>query len=108
MGSVLPHATWLGTANCTLFSEHEQYQLGYRGAVLIFVVLADSLMDAVQLIENECLENKLMIVGFERLSNRAYLDGEPSDYEAKLISRLAQYPVQFEDVHFFKIELRQK
>jgi hypothetical protein len=93
---------WLGKALCYLESSNSQYLEGNRGAYLIFVVSSKNLGEAVNLICSELLENGLKIVGFEYFFAEKYLDREPSNYEIRLIERLDKYPVQFENVHFFK------
>lgn len=95
---------WLGRAVCSLEPGHEQLNGGYRGAILVFATCADDVVTAVRLLYEECLENKLRVIGFDYLFNLARLEREPSEYEEQLIEKLGLYPVQFKNVHFHKHE----
>jgi hypothetical protein len=93
---------WLGRAFCTLVRGSEKYPSDAIGAVMNFACQAADIVEATSLIRKECLENDLVVMGFEYLMCRAYLDREPSDYEIALIERLSSYPVQFHNVYTFK------
>ena len=92
---------WLGKAFCELSPTREEYKLGHRGAVFVFVCLAADLKQCVSQIVDESAENGLMLAGFEYLMRRDMMDREPSEYEEELIRRLKSYKTQFENVHFF-------
>jgi len=93
---------WLGRAFCIPVRGSEKFSPDEIGAVLNFTCQAANIVDATSLIRKECLENDLVVMGFEYLMCKAYMDREPSDYEAVLIERLSSYPVQFHDVYTYK------
>ena len=95
---------WLGRADCVLPDDHPKRQEGYRGALMTFACLASDIGSCVKLLQNECLENNLVVVGFEYLFNRDYMDRDSSEYEEELILKLVYYPVQFHNVHFYKLD----
>jgi hypothetical protein len=96
------HNIWIGKALCSLAPSHHQYTLGYRGAIFVFVCLAEKIASAVEQVCSECDEHGLAIVGFEYLYNQAHMERETTEYEDGLIRRLTSYPVQFENVHYYK------
>ena len=93
---------WLGRAFCTLIRGSEKHSLDSIGGLLTFACRAGGIVDATVLIQKECLENDLIVMGFEYLMCKAYMDRELSDYENLLVERLLSYPVQFHDLHTFK------
>lgn len=93
---------WLGRAFCTVSSENEQYRGGYRGAIVVVACQAADVVESCQRISAELAENKLNLRGFEYLMDKDHSDREISEYEVGLIERLPSYPVQFENVHYFK------
>lgn len=99
---VLSNSVWLGNSLCAVSSVRPEYEDGARGAYVVFVCRADTISEAARLIESELLESDLNLRAFEYLFDIAYMDRSMSEYEEKLASRLDSYPVQFEDVHFFK------
>jgi hypothetical protein len=93
---------WLGKALCVPTPRNKEYEKGFRGAILVFACLATDIVHCVNLLSAECADNELVLNGFEYLFDKTYMDREPSDYEEQLVSKLSKYPVQFENVHFFK------
>jgi hypothetical protein len=75
---------------------------GYRGAIVAFACQAVDIVECCRQIASELAENGLVLKGFEYLMDQAHLDRETSEYEEELVHRLASYPVQFENVHYFK------
>jgi len=73
-----------------------------RGAFVNIACKAPKISEAIELIAAELSENCLTLRGFEFIFDTNYLDRAPSDYEAKLIRRLQTYPIQFQNVHYFK------
>lgn len=98
----MSNTVWSGKAFCTLSNCRPEYQEGFRGAYVVFVCSAVSISEASRLIETELFESELILKGFEYFFDVDHMDRQPSEYEEKLISRLDSYPVQFENVHFFK------
>lgn len=97
-----PESVWVAKAFCRVGLARAEYREGHRGAYVVVVCRAASLIEATQLIVSELAESDLDVRGFEHLLESAYLDRPMSEYEEMLSSRLASYPVQFENVHFFK------
>lgn len=93
---------WIGKAFCVVGQDRPEYANGARGAYVVFACRALSLVRATEMICKELSESELRACGFEHLFDIDYLDRSLSDYEEMLISRLGSYPVQFENVHFFK------
>jgi hypothetical protein len=79
-----------------------QYQSGNRGAVVVFACHADDIVDCCRMVTNELAEHQLILRGFEHLIDQGYIDREISTYERELIDRLSAYPVQFQNVYYFK------
>ena len=96
------HTVWLGKAICALTPSHKRFNDGYRGAIAVVCSLAPNISCAVEQICTEFLQLDLAVIGFEYIENQAYIEREPSEYEAELIAKLESYPVQFADVHIFK------
>ncbi|MEQ9003771.1 MAG: hypothetical protein RIE74_09405 [Pseudomonadales bacterium] len=95
-------SVWTGNGLCSVTSQRPEYEDGARGGYVIFVCKAPCISDAAKLVETELMESGLILRGFEYLFDSSYMDRRMSDYEETLASRLDLYPVQFEDVHFFK------
>ena len=93
---------WLGRAFCTLIRGSEKHSPDAIGGLLTFACHAGDIVEATTLIKKECLENDSVVMGFEYLMCKAYMDREPSEYEITLIERLSLYPVQFHNFHTFK------
>jgi hypothetical protein len=93
---------WLGKAFCTVASESDQFRSGYRGAIVVFACQTTNVVECCRLISSELAESGLILIGFEYLMDRTHIDREISTYEKQLIDRLESYPVQFENVHYFK------
>jgi hypothetical protein len=93
---------WLGKAFCIVKPGTEQFNNGNRGAYAVFVCKASEITECCRLISMELAENHLEIRGFEWLVDKVYADRATTDYEDELIERLETYPVQFENVHYFK------
>jgi hypothetical protein len=93
---------WLGKGFCTLTPENDQYEAGHRGAYVVFACQARDIVECCQQVRNELVEHRLVLVGFEYLIDQAHIDRELSTYERELIDRLGAYPVQFQNVHYFK------
>jgi hypothetical protein len=91
---------WLGCAVCSVVRNSARYGNNI-GAILNFACYAKDIIEATALVHAECLENDLVVRGFDYLVCRAYMDDEPSQYEAELIQKLSSYPVQFDDVHTY-------
>lgn len=102
-GLISPLTTWLGCAVCVGALGPDRHETGSRGAFLNFVCHAGDIVEAVALIHKECLENDLVIAGFEWLTCQAYLEREPSEYELRLIAKLPSHPVQFRNLHSFPV-----
>lgn len=94
--------TFIARAFCSVDKENAEYEDGTRGAYASVACRESSLLRAIQAIASELAENALTLRGFDFIFDTNYIDREPSDYEAELISRLSSYPVQFENVHYFK------
>jgi len=94
--------TWVGKAFCILSECNEAYDEGFRGAYIVVVCRADEIEAAISMIKSELLESSLILSGFDYFFEENVMDRSVSDYESELIGRLSQYPVQFENVHFFK------
>ena len=94
--------SWNGRAFCRLSTDRPEFQDGFRGAYVVVACRAASAGEAVSLIESELLESDLMLSGFDYLFDIASMDRDLTEYEIKLNSRLSAYPIQFENVHFFK------
>ena len=95
---------WLGKAFCVVSPESDQFHSGHRGALVVFACQAVDIVDCCRRISSELAENGLNLRGFEYLMDQAHIDREISKYERGLIDRLASYPVQFENVHYFKAD----
>jgi hypothetical protein len=93
---------WLGKAFCTVAAESDQFRSGHRGAIVVFACQAIDVCECCRQISSELAENGLNLKGFEYLMDHAHIDREISTYEKELIDRLGSYPVQFENVHYFK------
>ena len=93
---------WLGRAFCIVAPASARYVDGTTGAWLNFACHASNVVEAATLIQRECAENDLIVMGLEYLMCRAFMDREPSKYEMTLIRKLPKYPVQFKDVFTFK------
>jgi hypothetical protein len=96
------NSDWIGKAFCVVTASRPEYESGSRGAYVVFACRAPGLSDVVRLISTELEESGLEVRGFEFLLDARYIDRPLSDYEQMLRSRLDPYPVQFENVHFFK------
>jgi hypothetical protein len=101
---LVTNRTWLGKAFCTVDRARPEYKQGHRGAVFVFACIADTLQSCVESITNEMVEHDLTLRGFEYLMDSEYMDRHLSEYEQELVERLRNYPVQFENVHFFPPE----
>lgn len=95
---------WLGKALCAVSPTHHQFADGYRGAIFVFACMSDDISGAVKQICQESSENNLSVIGLDYLYNRAHMEREPTEYERGLIGKLNSYPVQFEDIHFYKAD----
>lgn len=95
---------WLGRAVCVLDGSNEQYLNGYNGAIFNFACKANNIIHCTELIFKEAQENNLVIIGFEFLSAVENMERIPSEYEQELILSTELYPVQFRNVHFFKMD----
>jgi hypothetical protein len=104
MNPISEQNIWLGKALCALSPTHHQFAGGYRGAIFVFVCASDEISGAVEQICRECSESNLTVIGLDYLYNRAHMEREPTEYERGLIGKLASYPVQFEDIHFYKAD----
>ena len=100
MGS--EQSIWLGTAFCTLGPQHEQAGLGYRGAYVPFACAALDIVDCCRLVASELADNNLILKGLSDLTDAAYHEHALTEYQQRLVERLQGYPVQFENVHYFK------
>lgn len=96
-----PNCNYVARAFCLVKPENEEFKYGMRGALVTVVSRAESISAAVQYISAELAENLLEVEGFEYIFNTEYLDREISEYEAVLIARLDEYPIQFQNVHYF-------
>ncbi|MCA8887879.1 MAG: hypothetical protein KDA46_03550 [Parvularculaceae bacterium] len=95
-------STFVARAFCSVDEENAEYEDGMRGAYASVACRESDLIGAVQAIASELAENALTLRGFDFIFDTSYMDREPSEYETELISRLSSYPVQFENVHYFK------
>lgn len=95
-------AVWLGKAFCTVAPNNDQFRLGYCGAFVVFACQAVDIVECCRLVSSELAENGLILKGFEYLMDQARIDRDISTYEDELVHRLGSYPVQFENVHYFK------
>ena len=100
----LSKRVWTGNGFCSVASDRPEYRNGARGAYVVVACTTESIRSAAKLIEAELTESGLILRGFEYLMDIVYLDRQLSDYEEILVSRLDSYPVQFEDVHFFRTD----
>lgn len=82
--------------------ESDQFRSGHRGAVVVFACQAIDIVECCRQISSELAENGLNLKGFEYLMDQAHIDREISAYEQELVDRIGSYPVQFENVHYFK------
>lgn len=96
--------TWIGKAFCAISEDRPEFADGCRGAYVVVACRACDIADATRAISAELGESGLNVRGFEHLFDISYLDRPLSEYEQQLISRLTSYPVQFENVHFFKAD----
>ena len=85
---------WLGRAFCTLIRGGEMHSPIAIGGVRTFTCRAawPSLTPRLCILTKECLENDLIVMGFEYLMCKAYMDRELSDYETVLVETLAVLP----------------
>ena len=94
--------TYVGRAFCSVDSSNPEFDEGMRGAFVVIVCSADNILEATKITMSELAENALTIRGFEYFFDTNYVDRELSNYEIGLIARLGSYPVQFENIHYFK------
>jgi hypothetical protein len=94
--------TWICKAFCTISETRPEFIDGFRGAYVVIACLASDISEATCSIADELFESGLIVKGFDHLFDTLYIDRSLSEYEEALISRLESYPIQFEDVHFFK------
>jgi len=100
--NVTAKSNYVGRAFCSVMPSNPEFKKGMRGALITVVCRSESLKHAVEDISAELSESLLSVEGFEYIFNEAFIDRELSGYEELLIERLASYPVQFENVHYFK------
>jgi hypothetical protein len=94
----------MGTAFCTLGTDHDQSDLGYRGAYVPFACEAPDIVECCRLLASELADSKLVLNGLSDLTDAKYHNRALTDYQQRLVERLKGYPVQFENVHFFKAD----
>ena len=95
-------AIFAGRALCSVDRSNPEFTEGMRGAYIAIVCRAHDISSAVDCISKELAEHALTVRGFDYLFDIKYFDRKSSKYEDKLVHRLGIYPVQFEDVHYFK------
>jgi hypothetical protein len=70
----------------------------------VFACQANDIVDCCRQVTIELAEHQLVLKGFEYLMDQVHLDRELSAYEKELIGGLGSYPVQFKNVHYFKVD----
>lgn len=99
---MVENCIFAGRALCSVDDANPQFRNDMRGAYVPIVCSAADIAAAVEAIRKELSESALTLRGFDYLFDVHYLDRKPSIYEDQLIARLESYPVQFENVHYFK------
>jgi hypothetical protein len=95
---------WIGTAFCALGRGHDQSDLGFRGAYVPFACEASDIVECCRILASELADNKLTLKGLSDLTDVTYHAAALTEYQQRLINRLKGYPVQFENVHYFKAD----
>lgn len=94
--------TWIGKSLVSPEPGSEQDIRGYSGAYGLIACCAKDMQSCVALIAKELSENSVILTGFDWIMPYSMLSRDLAEDEARLISNLAGYPVQFHDFHWFK------
>ncbi len=93
---------WLGIATLLLASTNPKRSEGFIGAFAGFACRAENFADAVRALYQEFEESGYVVVGIKHMLPMHMLDRQLTAYEAELLERIEEYPVQFKDVHLHK------
>ena len=102
MSVIKRECTFTGRAFCSVDESNPEFVKGMRAAYIPIVCKAGDVQEAIGMMVSELSENALSLRGFDYIFDINFLDRPTSEVEDKLIEKLSSYPVQFENVHFFK------
>lgn len=93
---------WTGRAVLLLADGNPERNKGFIGAFCGFACAADSLAEAVTLLDRELKDAGYLVVGLEDALMANMLERPLTDYEKELVEATKVYPVQFKNIHLHK------
>lgn len=102
--SISGESTWVGVAYVIPEKGSFHGRRGLLGGYGFVTFRNSSLSEGVKALANELSEGGTQVVGFEWLSRLEDNERELTVLDQDLINKLAEYPIQFQEIHWFAQE----